>query len=101
MSAAAARPGGRRAAGEAGDDGHGHGHRFVEEDVRGNGPLAGASTLWVGGVCLASVLVVGAALPAGAEGAGPATGAPKPAGSGEGHKPAAPSDEPPSKRRNG
>ncbi|HEU4404879.1 MAG TPA: hypothetical protein VFS43_06265 [Polyangiaceae bacterium] len=67
--------------------------------------LLGASTLWVGGVCLASVLVVGAALPAGADGpksapAAPATGAPKPAGSGEGPS-KAPADEAPSKRRNG
>ncbi len=66
--------------------------------------LLGASTLWVGGVCLASVLAVGAALPSPAEApskpGGPSTGAPKPAGSGEG--PAKPADEPAAvKRRNG
>lgn len=65
--------------------------------------LLGASTLWVGGVCLASVLVVGAALPTGAEGAKPApatpaTGAPKAPGEAPQK---APPDEATSKRRNG
>lgn len=67
--------------------------------------LLGASTLWVGGVCLASVLAVGAALPADAEGAKPApagAGAPKPASSEKGApSPRGPAEESPGKRRNG
>jgi hypothetical protein len=67
--------------------------------------LLGASTLWVGGVCLASVLAVGSVLPAGAEApkpATPSTGAPKPGGSSEGpQKPPGLGEENQGKRRNG
>ncbi|HEU4412496.1 MAG TPA: hypothetical protein VFS43_45055 [Polyangiaceae bacterium] len=63
------------------------------------------STLWVGGVCLASVLAVGSVLPAGAEApkpATPSTGAPKPGGSSEGpQKPPGLGEENQGKRRNG
>lgn len=82
---------------------------LVKQSMLWSGALLGISTLWVGLLAIVGVVIVSYALPDSrdARGTTTTTPAPNPASSvpqkapQDGSRPAAPVDEPPSKRRNG